>query len=107
MIKLVNWRHEALLLAIAGMETCLVVAWSRVLLRGPGLAIAGLSWWSVWVLFIMGLITARTLGRLELQRGSWYIAAIALVTAFLLLYVNLGATPVGRGRTEPREPDLA
>jgi hypothetical protein len=104
-MKLVNWRHEGLLLALAAMEACLVVGWSRVLLRRPAPMEGGLSWWSVWALYIVGLITARTLGRLELQRGSWYIAAAALASAFLFLYANLGGIPLVLRR--PSDPSAA
>jgi hypothetical protein len=93
-MNIVNWRHEALFLTITGMESCWVVGWSRVLLKQPRLAVAGLSWWSVMLLYILALTTARALGRLELRRGSWYIGIVALVCAVVFLYVNLGGTLV-------------
>jgi hypothetical protein len=94
---IVNWRREGLFLAIAGMETCWMVAWSRNLLDRPGAATTGPSWWSVWILFIVALIAARSLGRLELPRGRWYIAALALGTSLFLVWVNLGSIPLIAG----------
>jgi hypothetical protein len=90
----VNWRREGLFLAIAGMEACWIVAWSRVLLaQGLESTLEGLSWWGVWILYIVALATARILWRLEPARGAWLFGALALLASFLLLWLNLGYMP--------------
>jgi hypothetical protein len=105
MLSIVNWRNEWLLAAIAGTETCWIVAWSRVILERPGSSVPGLSWLSVWALFFVALITARTLGRLESPRVAWYVGAVALFTSLLFLWINRGATPVLL--TRPADPSVA
>lgn len=100
-----NGRYEVLLLAIAGMEACWIVAWSRVLLDRPGSALEGLSWLSVWLLFIVALTTARTLGRMELRRGAWYVGAVALFTSLVFVWTNQGAMPLLLRR--PSDPSVA
>ena len=86
----INWRREGLFLCIIGMETCWIVGWSRVLLRRSKGNVTGLAWWSVLALFLIALATARTLGRLRLQRESWIIGALALLTSLALVQINLG-----------------
>lgn len=99
---IVNWRREGLFLIIAGMETCWLVGWSRVLLTGLGADIPGLAWWSVIGLYVVALITARTLGRLGLRRGAWIIGGLALLTSMLLLQVNLdGSLQLLRDPSDP------
>jgi hypothetical protein len=88
---IVNWRREGLFLAIAGMETCWVVGWSRLLLNRTSSTVTGLSWWSVLGLYLLALIIARTVGRVEARRGPWVIGALAFLTSLLLLWLNLGA----------------
>jgi len=70
------------------METCWVVAWSRVILGYPGLGGSGLSWWSVFVLYLIALTTARLVGPRR-DRARWLVGAVALVTSALLVKVNL------------------
>ncbi len=86
----INWRREGLFLCIIGMETCWIVGWSRVLLRRSKGNATGLAWWSVLALFLVALATARTLGRLRLQRESWVTGALAILTALALGQINLG-----------------
>ena len=88
---IINWRREALFLAVAGMETCWVVAWSRVLLSRPEPAVTGISWWSVLALYVVALAAARAVGHLELHRGPWFIGVAAFLTSLLLLRINLGS----------------
>lgn len=85
----VNWRLELLFLAVVGMETCWVAGWSRVILGAPGIGGTGLSWPSVFVLYLVAVTAARTLGRRGTRRGPWLVAGLALFTASLLVKVNL------------------
>lgn len=98
---IISWRRESLFLAIAGMESCLVIAWSRLLFGHSEAVVGGLSWWSVWVLCIVALLAARTLGGMELRRGYWAIGVVALFSSFLLLQVNLGGMLLSPGRLGP------
>jgi len=102
---IVNWRREALFLLIAAMESCWIVGWSRVLLNRTGSAVTGLSWWSVLALYVLALLLARTVGRLEFRRGPWVIVALAWFTSLTLLWLNLGtlfSTP-----RRPADPSTA
>ncbi len=89
---IVNWRREALFMAIAGMESCWIVGISRMLLRQSGRHSVNLAWWSAWTLFIVALWTARTVGRLESRRATWAIVGLALVTSLLMLQLNAAGT---------------
>lgn len=89
---ILNWRREGLFLAIAGMETCWIVGWSRILMAELQADIPELSWWSLFALYVIGLSTARLVSRLEPRYGPWIIAGLALLTSLLLLLVNLGWT---------------
>jgi len=89
---ILNWRREGLFLAIAGMETCWIVGWSRILMAELQADIPELSWWSLFALYAIGLTTARLVSRLEPRYGPWIIAGLALLTSLLLLLVNLGWT---------------
>jgi hypothetical protein len=102
---LINWRREGLFVAVAGMETCWVVGGSRVLLREQGANVAGFTWWSVLTLYILALITARTLGRMELRRASWIIGGLALGSSLLLLQANSDQAPLILRR--PGDPSTA
>lgn len=84
-----NWRREALFLSIAGMETCWIVGWSRAILGSSDSTRGGLAWWSVWLLYLIALATARTLSRLKLRASLWIVGGLALLTA--LIQANLNA----------------
>jgi hypothetical protein len=101
---IVNWRREGLFLAIAGMEACWIVAWSRVLLAQSESALTGLSWWGVLMLYVAALTTARILWRLERGRSAWLFGVLALLTSVLLLWLSLGHTP--RLLSRPSDPSV-
>ncbi len=92
MLPEVNWRREGLFLAIAGMETCWIAGWSRALLRRPEVGGGGLTWWSVWGLYVMALIVTRALSRLRLRGGVWILTGLALLGSFLLIQINLDSS---------------
>lgn len=83
-----NWRRTLLFLTVAGMETCWVAGWSRVILGYPGLGGAGLSWWSVYALYLIAVATARLVGPRG-GRARWLTGAAALLTSALLVKANL------------------
>ena len=91
-MDILNWRREGLFLAIAGMETCWIVAWSRILMAELQAEIPQLSWWSLFALYVIGLTTARLASRLAPRYGPWIISGLAVLTSLLLLLVNLGGT---------------
>jgi hypothetical protein len=104
-MAIVNWRRVGLFLAIAGMEACWIVAWSRVLLaQASEPTLKGLSWWGVMILYVVALATARILWRLDLARGAWLYSVFALLTSFLLLWLNLGSVP--RLLRDPSDPSV-
>jgi hypothetical protein len=89
-MDIVNWRREGLLLAIAAMETCLIVAWSRVFLSRGDLAAADLSWWSLFFLYLIALLVTRLLGTFQPRHGPAILLLLALFSTFFLLQVNPG-----------------
>jgi hypothetical protein len=86
---LVNWRRELMIIALAGMEACWLTGLARVLIKGPGSAQTLVSWWSVFLLFLVALAVVRVVGRLELRYGRWLTAGLTLLTAALLVQFSL------------------
>ena len=87
---LLNVRRELMFLALAGMEACWVTGLARVLIKHPVSARALVSWWSVFLLFVLALTVVRIVGRLGLKRGRWLIAGLALLSAVLLVEFSAG-----------------
>ena len=82
-------RRELLFLAIAGMETCWVAGWSRVILGSLGAGGAGLSWPSVLALYLVAVAATRLLGARRSPRETWVLGGLALLTTALVIKVNL------------------
>jgi hypothetical protein len=89
---LVNGRREVIYIALSGMEACWFAAWARVLIKDPVSAEPLVSWWSVFLLFLVALVVVRVVGSLELRYDRWLIAGLTLLTAGLLVQVSLGAS---------------
>lgn len=87
-----NWRRELLLISMAAMEVTWLSGWIKILIGVDQTASLTTIWLSTLAIYLLAMITARSLIQRPTPRIDWIIGGLILISTLIFLNLNLYPT---------------